>query len=481
MNVVYLMTDTQNKEMVGCYGWPGADTPNLDRLAGEGVRFERAYTTCPLCTPARGAIFSGLHPQINGAWTNNIAPSRAVPLMGEIFRHSGYRAGYTGKWHLDGSAYFGDGVPGGGFEEDWWYDGKRYSQDIGPEMFKAYRSCSSADQLREAGFDEDTMWGHRVADRAVDFLERVSEQPFVLAVSFDEPHGPCVAPPEYWEKFRPEDIPLRPNHNAPLDAKPELHRVQRDTRGEVDLDSWRKRQCRFFGCNSYIDREIGRVVDAVDRLHGDDTLVIYTSDHGDQRLAHGLSGKGTMMYEETCNVPLLVRGPGVAKGAVSDALVSHVDILPTMLAAAGLERPPSLHGTSLLPVLADPSAAVREHAMIGFHRFAINHDSNGEFYPIRCATDGRHKLVINLFETDELYDLGEDPYELTNRVADPALAGARDRLHDWLLDEMDRIRDPFRSFRWGDRPWRSVRAATYRGPNRSRPRGFAFEPRSVGE
>ncbi len=172
MNFVFIMTDTQTKDMVGAYGLPQADTPNLDRLAAEGIRFERAYTACPLCTPARGAIFSGLHPQINGAWCNNIAPGRHVALMGEIFRHHGYRAAYTGKWHLDGTAYFGDGVPGGGFEGDWWYDGKRYAEDIGPEMFGAYRACKTADELREAGFDEEHIWGHRVADRAVDFLEK---------------------------------------------------------------------------------------------------------------------------------------------------------------------------------------------------------------------------------------------------------------------------------------------------------------------
>ena len=110
MNFVFIMTDTQNKSMVGAYGNPRVNTPNLDRLASQGIRFERAYTTCPLCTPARGGIFSGLHPQVNGAYCNNVAPHSQVVLAGTIFRENGYRAAYTGKWHLDGSAYFGDGL-----------------------------------------------------------------------------------------------------------------------------------------------------------------------------------------------------------------------------------------------------------------------------------------------------------------------------------------------------------------------------------
>ena len=482
MNFVFIMTDTQNKDMVGAYGRPQMDTPNLDRLAAGGIRFERAYTACPLCTPARGAIFTGLHPQINGAWCNNVAPHRHVAMMGEIFRHYGYRAAYTGKWHLDGTAYFGDGVPGGGFEGDWWYDGERYAEDIGPRMFQAYRTCKTADDLRKAGFDQEHMWAHRVADRAVDFLEKVGGEKFVLAVSFDEPHGPCVAPPEYWERFEKIGLPPRPNYNAPVEGKPELLQVQRRQNGEASPGpDGLVYNPRFFGCNSYVDREIGRVIDEVDRLHADDTMIIYTSDHGDQLRSHGLVGKGPMMYEETCNIPLIVRAPGAAAGAVSDALVSHVDLLPTMLDLSRIDRPAVLNGQSLSHVLTDPSAGGREHALISFHRFAINHDNFGEFYPVRCATDGRYKLIVNLFETDELYDLAEDPYEMRNRLADPALSAERDRLHDWMLAEMDRIRDPFRSFRWGRRDWRQVREEFYwGGVGRGRPEGFPFQAPSPG-
>ncbi len=484
MNIVFIMTDTQNRDMVGCYGNQGMNTPNLDRLAAEGIRFDRAYTTCPVCTPARGAIFSGLHPQINGAYCNNVAPHRHVPLMGEIFRHFGYRAAYTGKWHLDGAGYFGDGVPGGGFEPDWWYDGKRYAQDVGSEMFSRYKTWKNAAQLRQWGFTEENIWGHRVADRAIDFLDKVGDEPFMLAVSFDEPHGPFVAPPEYWEGFDPAKVPMRPNFGASLDGKPDLQRWQAAGKAHPispkDWPGYAAGLSAFMGCNSYIDREIGRVIAAVDRRHADDTLIIYTSDHGDMLGSHQLLGKGPMMYEEITNIPFIARVPSGPRGAMSTSLVSHIDIMPTLLDYAGLEVPASLQGVSLRPTLQDPRASVREHALISWTRFAINHDSFGEFHPIRCVTDGRFKLAINLLDTDEFYDLQEDPYEMTNRIGDAALVAVRDRLHDALLAEMDRIRDTARSYRWAHRPWRSAaRPRTpYAGaPGRGAPRGFSFQER----
>ncbi len=486
MNFVFIMTDTQNKALVGAYGNGTVNTPHLDGLAADGIRFDNAYTACPLCTPARGAIFSGLHPQINGAYCNNIAPHSHAALMGSIFRHYGYRAGYTGKWHLDGSAYFGDGVPGGGFEPEWWYDGKRYAEDIGPELFEKYRSVKTAAELRSAGFTEETMWGHRVASRAIDFLERAGEEPFLLAVSFDEPHGPFVAPPEYWELFSGDELPEPPNYFGDAAGKPGILRMQREQNIERmggSIPSWRDfvaEHHRWLGCNSYIDREIGRVIAAVDRLHAEDTMIIYSADHGDQFGAHGLMSKGPMMYDETCNIPFIVRLPGGPVGQVSAAPISHVDILPTLIDYAGQESPEVLNGVSLRPVLENPDATVRDAALVNFHRFAINHDNYGEFYPIRSATDGRRKLIINLFETDEFYDLESDPYEMHNIINDGEAAPDRDRLHDWLLDEMDRIRDTFRSFRWGDRSWRSVRKAFYWGGDaRKRPAGFPFQSGST--
>lgn len=482
MNVVFIMTDTQAKHMVGCYGDKTVDTPNIDAFAATGVRFDNAYSSSPLCTPARGAIFSGQAPQVNGAWTNNVSPHAAIPLMGTIFSYYGYKTAYSGKWHLDGTGYFGDGQPGGGFMPDWWYDGKRYADDLGPARFKQYREVHSLADIRAANFTEEECWGYRVASKAINFLETVGDDPFVLAVSFDEPHHPSVAPPHYWEQFAGEGkIGRRPNYYAPLaDNKPRMQHVQRAQQdpSQVYLSPVEG----LYGGNAFVDRQVGRVIEAVTRLHGEDTLIIYTSDHGDMLGSHGLWYKGPQMYQETINIPFIARLPGGASSAVSPALVTHLDIIPTMLDLAGIPIPASMHGRSFLPALKNPELRAHEYVMSSFHRFSINFDIFGSFYPIRCATGERYKLSLNLLDTDELYDLQNDPYELVNLIDHPVHADVRDRMHDWLLLEMNRIRDPYRTYQWGKRSWRTVQDMYYlKQPLaiQNLPTGFPFQAECI--
>ena len=482
MNIVFIMTDTTAKHMVGCYGDPTVDTPNLDRFAATGVRFESAYTAAPICTPARGAIFSGQAPQVNGAWTNNVSPHKSVPLMGDIFSYFGFKTAFTGKWHLDGTGYFGDGIAGGGFLPDWWYDGNSYAKELGAERFKAYREAHSVEDLRRAGFGAGDMWGHRVADRAVDFLQNAGNDPFVLAVSFDEPHHPSVAPPEYWEQFSGDGkIRRRENYYAPLGSnKPRMQHIQREQQKSDDI--YLSPLPHLYGCNSFIDREIGRVIDKVTELHGENTMIIYTSDHGDMLGSHGLWYKGPQMYQESTNIPFIVRLPGGAQGAVAEGVVSHLDIIPTMLELAGIDIPASMHGVSILPMLRKPQARVHEFVMSNFHRFSINFDVFGSFYPIRCANGERYKLAINLFDTDELYDLKNDPFEMTNLIDNAEHAIERDRMHDWILAEMDRIRDPYRNYQWGKRTWRTVQDMSYlKRPLafKNLPNGFPFQAECI--
>jgi uncharacterized sulfatase len=220
----------------------------------------------------------------------------------------------------------------------------------------------------------------------------------------------------------------------------------------------------YFGCNSFVDAEIGRVVDAVDRLAPQETYLIFTSDHGEQLGAHGLHSKGATVYEENANVPLIVRLPGRARaGTRLDTLVSHVDVLPTMLDLAGLPVPPALEGGSLAPLLRggpeDPERAV----FVEFHRYELPGDNWGGFTPMRAIVKGPYKLAINLLDTDELYDRRSDPHELHNRIDDPASAGVRDALHDALIDWQYRSFDPFRGPAWQRRPWRKERTLTWMG------------------
>ena len=477
-NFVFIMTDTQGANVVGTYGHPELDTPHIDNLAENGVRFPRAYTTCPLCTPARAGIFTGIYPHTAGAWTNNLPLGDNIKTMGQRFRDRGYRTAYVGKWHLDGHDYFGTGICPDGWDDAYWYDGKRYLSELSDEEIRLWRrGLSSPEQLSVHDVRPGFTWAHRVSDRAIDFVENRSGEPFLLVVSYDEPHHPFTCPPEYAARFTDYAYPVGPAAYDTLEDKPAHHREWADA-DQVCLEDGRVRCPLYFGCNSFVDSEIGRVIDAVHASAPDDTYIIFTSDHGDMLGAHGLRGKGPAMYEEITRMPLIVEQPGgVGAGTVNSTLVSHVDLLPTMLELAGLDVPPILEGRSIVPLLRGEEDADRS-LVIEFHRYEIEHDSWGGFQPVRCIVSDHYKLVVNLLHTDELYDLKEDPAEVVNRIDHPDYAEIRNALHDRLLDWMYEKRDPFRGPCWERRPWRNTTWFQWRGKFRPRPAdGYAPEVR----
>ena len=469
-NFVLIMTDTQGAKVIGTYGHPELETPNIDGLAETGVKFTRAYTTCPVCTPARAALFSGIYPSTSGPWTNNLPLGDNIQTMGQRFQGSGYRTAYIGKWHLDGHDYFGTGICPPGWEDAYWYDGKRYLNELTRDEISLWRrGLTSLQDLWAHDIQPEFTWAHRVSDRAVDFMRRHSqEKPFLLVVSYDEPHGPFTCPPEYAERFADYDYPIGPAAEDDLRNKPE-HQREWAASARPRLREGRFYHPMYFGCNSFVDAEIGRVIDAAHRYAPGNTYIIFTSDHGDMMGAHGLTGKGPVMYDEITWMPLLIEQPGGAgAGTVNSTLVSHIDLLPTMLELAGLDVPPILEGESLVPQLRGIEDTDKSIVM-EFHRYEIEHDSWGGFQPVRCIVQGPYKLVINLLHSDELYDMDQDPAEMDNLIDHPDLGQIRNELHDRLLDWMYDKRDPFRGPCWERRPWRETRRFQWRGRFRPRP------------
>lgn len=475
-NFVVIMTDTQGANVVGAYGRPEMGTPNLDRLAGQGTLFRRAYTTSPVCGPARAGIFTGSYPHTAGAWGNDVPLGNTIKTMGQRFGDHGYRSAYIGKWHLSGHDYFDTGICPDGWEDEYWYDAVRYMQELTDEQVDLWRrGLNDLESLRRHKIGSEFTWGHRASDRAIRFLQSTrADQPFLLVVSYDEPHGPFTCPPQYVERFQDFRYDLGPGAYDDLAGKPAHHRAwARDDK--VALSDGKVSHPMYFGCNSYVDAQIGRVLAAVDRYAAKDTYVIFTSDHGDLLGAHRMKSKGPNMYEEITRIPLLIRQPrGVRAGVVDDALVSHIDLLPTMLELAGLEAPPVLVGRSLAGRLAGETESFERSVLVEFHRYEAGHDYTG-LHLIRCWLSGDYKLVINLLEDrDELYNLREDPAELHNRIDNPADAATRDRMHDELLDYMNQIIDPFRGYCWERRPWRSSRRFGWTGQWRPYPEdGYA--------
>jgi uncharacterized sulfatase len=312
----------------------------------------------------------------------------------------------------------------------------------------------------------------------VDFLQKQQhDTPFLLVASYDEPHHPYTCPPEFAEAFADYGYPVGPAADDSLHDKP-AHQREWAASLRNPLRQGRLYHPTYFGCNSFVDSEIGRIVTAVRQYAPDNTYIIFTSDHGDMMGAHGLWGKGPVMYEEIIRIPLIIVQPGGAGvNGVNDTPVSHIDLLPTMLDLAGLDVPEIMEGESLRRYLQGAEDSDRQ-VFVGYGRYEIEHDSWGGFQPVRCVVTRQHKLVINLLSSDELYDRENDPAEMVNLIDRPEYAQTRATLHDRLLDWMNEKRDPFRGPCWERRPWRETGRLQWRGQFRPRPAdGYAPEVR----
>ncbi|MCK5740285.1 sulfatase-like hydrolase/transferase, partial [bacterium] len=401
--IIFIMTDTQRRDMLGCYGNREMHTPSLDRLAREGLRFDQAYTCQPVCGPARSAIFTGTWPHSNGSWSNCQPLGDNVKTIGQRLRDNGLETAYIGKWHLDGGDYFGLGRCPDGWNPDYWYDMRNYLEELSPEDRKRSREFETC---LESDFSADFTFAHRCSNRAIDFLQTHQENDFFLVVSYDEPHHPWLCPPPFntmYQGYQPKE---RPNWYDDLENKPAHHRVWAGPnigKGPQQLGPqfWQG----YYGSNAFVDAEIGRVVDAIDQTVPE-SLVIYTSDHGDGLGSHAITNKGPAMYDEITRIPLIVRWPGhTPADQLCQYPVSHIDLAPTIMAAAGLPVPKLLEGRSMLATFQQPEIRPNESVFIEYGRYEVDHDDFGGFQPIRAACDGRYKLVINLLTTDEFYDL----------------------------------------------------------------------------
>ena len=504
--IILIMTDTQRWDMCGCYRDTGLRTPNIDRLAERGVRFERAYTAQPVCQPARAAIFTGLYPHSCGSWSNSMGISDNAPTLGRRLSDYGVHTAYVGKWHLDGGDYFGTGKCPPGWDPDYWYDMRSYLEELSDGERLISRNSAYMD---DNDFPAELTYGRRCADKAESFLRRCGGGDFFLAVSFDEPHHPYMCPPPYSAMYSDYTFPKSPNVYDSLENKPDYQRVWAGGRQNADKSALEIRHRYYFGCNSFIDGEIGRVAEAAGR-YAPDALIIYTSDHGDFLHSHSLDGKGPAAYDEITRIPLIFSGGGAPSGVVDPNPASHINLAPTIMEIMGFRPPRTMEGKSLAPELADlarqaaaekPADTERgagraegrlveritplrtnSHVFIEFGRYEVDHDGFGGLQLMRTVFDGRYKFTVNLLSGDELYDLERDPYEMDNLIASPPCVDIRDSLHDALLDHMNATRDPFRGYYWERRPWRaSTRPAkwSYTSMTRQREEEEFYEKRQL--
>jgi len=466
-NVLWICTDQQRYDTLGCYGNEHVSTPAIDALADRGVRFRRCFSQNPVCTPSRASFLTGRYPRTTRARQNGQdIPDDEVPVT-RLLADDGYTCGLAGKLHLsscnpdraadphrerridDGYAEFhwSHDVSGGWPTNEYrhWLRGTGVEYDRTPVDGSSHVSTSVPSEHHQA------TW---CADRAIDFIEATagSDGPWLFSVNPFDPHPPFDPPPEYLDPYLNDlgAIPL-PNYEAGELAEKDALRALRESQGfqddwypEMDDDDHRLVRAAYWAMCDHLDDQVARLLEALERTgQRGETLVVFTSDHGTMLGDHGVYRKGPYMYEPAVRVPLIVAGPGVEAGVEADGLVELSDIAPTLLDAAGVAIPDRIQTESLWPVLvgaSDPDD-IRETVYCE-HYDSMCAEDHSVPHGTAVRTD-RYRLVRwHALDDGELYDLYEDPDERHDRWDDPEYAEAKTRLLERLSDRMFETVDP---------------------------------------
>jgi choline-sulfatase len=421
-NLLFIWTDQQRADTMAVYGNTNIHVPNLNRLASESVVFKRAYVTFPVCTPSRGSVMTGLWPHSNGLTANNIPLRKETPCFPEMIDDPEYRTAYMGKWHLGDEIFVQHG-----FEEwvsiedmyaEYYTEGRDrnarsdYYQFLVSSGHKPPKGIS--DRYYSASLPFDLSKPKFLERKAIDFLKRHREEPFMLYVNFLEPHPPVTGP--FNNEYDPASVTLPENFNDPLEEnEPKGYRARREQfikNYGSDEASYRKLIAKYWGLVTEVDTCVGGILKTLDELGlADNTIVVFTSDHGDMMGSHRMVEK-CVMYEEAVRVPLLMRVPWLGKKQrIIKQPVSQIDLVPTLLDIMNQDqKSQSLQGNSLVPLMNGGKPA-EDNVFIEWHP-RKNSDLN--FYVRTIISPDGWKL--SLFKNDkcQLFDLNNDPYETTN-------------------------------------------------------------------
>jgi len=436
-NVLLVFTDQQVWRAMSCAGNPYLSTPAMDRLAAEGVRFERSYCMSPVCGPARSSILTGRMPHETGVEWNGQALKPEIPHLGHLFRRQGYRTVWAGKWHLP------IGYPLRAANEQREIDG-----------FELLPFYDSSKDWPEWGYGDVT--DVPLAEATVGFLKQRHDQPFLLGVSFCNPHDCCYLTrrPERYPQADEIDAPLPPlPPNSPVNPdEPEftMEKRQQDHYGDELLLSrdWGESQWRAYLWNYYrmterVDAAFGRVLQALDESGlARDTIVLFTSDHGDGVASHRWTAK-LSLYEEATRIPFIVRWPGHIPAGRVDAehLVSQLDVLPTFCDYAGITAPAKVRGRSLKSIIDDPRTPWREYIVTELADDNLDRSRQGRM--VRSA-QYKYNLYSHGARREQLFDLKYDPGETQNLAYEPAMhkvvKAHRALLRQWMNETNDRVK-----------------------------------------
>lgn len=471
-NLLFLWTDEQRPDTMAVYGNEKIHAPNLNKFSEECVVFKHAYVTQPVCTPSRGAVMSGLWPHQSGLLDNNIPLGTSFACLPELLNDADYQTGYMGKWHLGDEIF-----PQHGFKE-WvsiedlysshFSEGKDRNQRTDYHQFLVAHGCKPG---KDGKFSRDFA-SHLpielgkpkfLEQRACDFLRRHREQPFVLYVNFLEPHMPYYGPLN--QEHAPALVDVPKSFSAPPDPNtPETYLALRKKYGKgdcADEASLRETVARYWGLVTQVDRSVGVILQTLKELGlADNTLVVYTSDHGDMMGSHGLMAK-SVMYEGAVRIPWLMRVPWLGtQSRVITQPVSHIDLVPTVLDLLGSRAGQKLSGQSLAPLMRGEKVA-QDHVFIEWNvkpskaRKARKEkqESPDGAEGKEAAGTARFRTVISpdgwklsLSDSDkhQLFNLNADPEEMRNLFYDgqhrEIIERLTEKLHAWQTSVKDPVK-----------------------------------------
>lgn len=444
-NLLYIHTDQHNPYVTGCYGDPLVQTPNLDRLAAGGALFTNTYCNSPICVPSRMAMLTGRHPYQNEVWTNSHGLDSSIPTLAHAMGAAGYQPVLIGRMHaigpdqLHGYAERLVGDHSGNYIGGRGPDRGVLDGTAGPDRISLTKSGpgQSAYQVH----DED------VTAATIDYLKRLGAQqaegqidPFSLSVGLMLPHPPYVARREDYAIYAdPMTMPRKPQ--AYHQVRHPFLRAWREHTGIIEASDEEilRSRAAYWALVHRVDIMVGQILDAL-AANGfaDNTLIVYTSDHGDMQGEHGLWWKH-VFYEESVKVPLIVSWPGViAPGQRSDRVISALDVNATMLDALGAPPLPNSPGRSFLGLIsnvrATPSWDDLAFSEYCADEYVPRKIDEGKTYQ-RMVRKDEWKLIYYHGMAPQLFNLREDPDELTDRAADPACQAIRTELTDLILTE----------------------------------------------
>ena len=450
-NLIIIHTDEHNFRTLSCYQkllpedqafvWGkgnNSTTPNIDRIANEGAISTSYYASSPVCTPSRASLVTGLYPQATGAPKNGLHLSEDVPTFATILKAQGYATSYVGKWHLAGHGKYKFGVKyKAGFDDN------RYMMMGGhaPYFHITENSFKGINKNRMKGFSEDELV-HATdffTDKTLEILERDKDKPFAVMLSIPDPHTPDVAKPPYNKMYSHLEIEAPKTMATKYTAiKPSwaTDKTKNETVGAKSFDNDNERNALkdYFGMVSHIDDSVGRILKFLeDNNLVDNTIIIFTSDHGDMFFEHNRRNKG-VPYEASARIPFVIRYPNkIPEGKIINAAYTNVDFAPTILSLMDVKTNAKFHG------LDTSKDFTNSDKLVNSDRITYYAKSGGRWV---TAVNDRYKLVIDKNEKPYLFDLEKDPDELINFYNDKAYIGVAKMMQTELFRQLNKFDEP---------------------------------------